>query len=100
MPYKAEFNLTYGKHAQQEAQQDRYGEVKFPTSLCLEKYSVIEVETDDNITPIKILVRISHCQYLDICIAFIPQTGIVKTVWLNKKTDKHLTLDRSKYDRF
>ena len=64
------------------------------------RYFLYEVETEakDKIT--KIAIRTEYDLDRDISIVFaISKNGknIVKTAWLNRKVDKHFTLDKSKY---
>jgi hypothetical protein len=93
------FKLTFSQHAKDECRNDRYGFIIPPQEVLITKDNVIEVEMHyHNI--VKILVRMPYDSVNDISIAFIPSShgGFVKTLWLNRKTDVHRTLDRSKYD--
>lgn len=62
--------------------------------------SPFEVEID-NRTVIKYVIRTSYDSDRDVSIAILVKDycGIpmIKTAWLNKKSDKHYTLDVSKY---
>lgn len=65
-------------------------------------YFLYKVETKgrDNIT--KCVLRTSYNLDSDISIVFATSKdnkNIVKTAWLNKKNDRHFTLDKSKYYR-
>lgn len=60
---------------------------------------VIEVETeDDGMTVHKQLVRYPYDSSNDLVMAIV-RNGLVKTAWVNSKTDNHRTLDKSKYER-
>jgi len=99
LPINKLFELTYSSHAVSEATIDRYGRIKLPSSIVVSKWNIIEVETQDNLTTSKVLVRIPHCSKFDLIMAILAN-GTVKTAWLNSSTDRHMTLDKSKYDRF
>lgn len=86
----------YGDHARFEAQVDRYGKIQLPKTIDLSKFKVIEVGAEgQRIT--KILFRGPLDSTRDLCIVLQPD-GYARTVWVNLKTDKHRTLDRSKYN--
>ena len=101
LKYQYTFDLTYSKHAQEAANSDRYGEIKLPQGVSFPKSSVVEVETEDDVTITKMVVRYNYPlnDKLDLCLVIIPQTGFVKTVWINEAKDKHKTLDKSKYSQ-
>lgn len=88
--------LTYGYHALKESTQDRYGLINLPKSIDTSKAKVIEIEADNRYAK-KVLYRIPYNEKLDLMLAIIPYKKFVKTVWINEKTDNHLTLDKSKY---
>jgi len=46
----------------------------------------------------KYALRVSYNKVEDLCIV-VDETGFVRTVWLNRKTDNHRTLDKSQYTR-
>jgi len=56
----------------------------------------IEVRGDEIV---KCVYRTSYNDILDLILVIIPQQSFVKTVWFNKKSDKHKTLQHWKYDR-
>jgi hypothetical protein len=92
--------LKYGRHATQEASLDRYGNIALPSSFDSDSADLIEVEWD------KLKRQVTKCVWRqaldpdrDLVLVVIPDTGFVKTVWINLKTDKHRTLDRSKYTK-
>ncbi len=85
----------YGNHARWEAQCDRYGHIELPETLDLSKMKVIEIGVEHGRVA-KILFRGSLDATRDLCIV-VQSNGIVRTVWVNLKTDKHSTLDRTKY---
>lgn len=87
--------LSYSGHAQAEAN-DRYGQLKLPSVIDVRKADVVEMGVTGK-TVTKIVARMPYDNEKDIVIVFLPDSGRVKTVWANLKTDKHKTLDRSKY---
>lgn len=102
LQYGYTFDLTYSKHAQEAAKTDRYGLIKLPQGITFHKDRIIEVETEDNVTVTKMVVRMNYPlnNKLDIVYVIIPQTGLVKTVWINAVSDKHTTLNKNKYEKF
>lgn len=87
--------LSYSAHAQEEAN-DRYGQLKLPAVIDVRKADVVEMGVT-GMTVTKIVARMPYDNDKDIVIVFLPDSGRVKTVWANLKSDKHKTLDRSKY---
>lgn len=92
--------LRYGRHAQSEANLDRYGHIELPRQFDSASADLIEVEWD------RIKKQVTKCVWRqaldaqrDLVIVVMPDSGFVKTVWVNLKTDKHRTLDRSKYNK-
>ena len=64
------------------------------------KYFLYEVQTDIHDNVYKCALRTSYDLDKDISIVFnLSKDGklIVKTAWLNGKSDKHFTLDKTKY---
>ena len=61
-----------------------------------------EVEYDEQ-SYFKFVVRVDYDEIHDISIVFLiskqDDLPLIKTAWLNKKDDKHHTLNRSKYER-
>lgn len=89
--------LQYSSHAQQAAKNDRYGKiVRLPSVLNYQDAKIIEIEADGKKVT-KVLVRTPYNASFDISLAINPVNGFVKTVWLNKKEDKHYTLNRELY---
>lgn len=89
-------DLVYSKHALDEANSDRYGQVDLPDTITFQLGDVIEIEVD-NKQVIKMVVRVSYDDEKDLVLAIIPQNGLVKTVWFNTRGDKHRTLDKWRY---
>lgn len=87
---------VYTEHAYKAAGADRYGKINLPAKLEIANARIIEIETrNDEI--VKIVYRLTYTNTYELCVAIIPGSWLVKTVWLNCKTDKHFTLDKTKY---
>ena len=87
--------LSYSGHAQAEAN-DKYGQLSLPKVIDTRKGDIVEIGVT-GLTVTKIVIRMHYDDVKDIVIVFLPDSGRVKTVWANLKSDKHKTLDRSKY---
>jgi hypothetical protein len=95
-----QFSLTYSAHARKAALSDRYGIVRLLPYLDTSRATVIEVEVSPDWRPIKILYRVPVKPGLDACYAVVPNRNgawFVKTVWYNEQSDRHATLDKSRY---
>lgn len=92
--------LNYSNHAIKAANSDRYGKINLPKILNTKNDNVtlIELETKNG-RPFKGVYRMPHCQKYDIVIVVLYETRLVKTVWLNSRTDAHKTLGASKYTK-
>ncbi|WP_434715727.1 hypothetical protein [Paraburkholderia sp. A3RO-2L] len=88
--------LTYSGHAKHEARSDRYGHIELPVRLEPKCAKLIEVETVDGVV-VKQLWRQPLDATRDIVMA-VTNEGMVKTVWVNLRTDKHRSLDASRYE--
>lgn len=88
--------LRYSQHAIHASVSDCYGDIKLPRQLNTEKAKLVEIEVEND-RVIKAVYRVAHCEQFDLVIVVIPARALVKTVWLNSKTDKHQTLNRYKY---
>lgn len=87
-------NLTYTKHAQDEAAKDK---IVLPKRLDTNKAKVIEVELWGQ-QVVKVLYRISYNCFYELVIAIIPGDNKVKTVCLNHRGDKHFSLKKDMYE--
>lgn len=91
----------YSNHALRAAKDDRYGEAKtLPKLLNMAVCDLVEIEVEDA-EVVKAVVRFPYSLDLDLVIVFMPTHPLnkVKTVWFNKKSDKHKTLQHWKYDK-
>lgn len=89
--------LKYSFHALKEAKSDKYGYHGLPDVLDTEHAEVIEVETDSDGTPKKVLYRTSYTEDYDLCLVVLIEENFVKTVWLNEQGDLHESLNTKKY---
>jgi len=87
--------VTYTQHAKKAAEDDRYGKIVLPSTINTSTARCIEAEVKDNVVT-KLVYRIKYNNDLDM-IAVLSRDCSVRTVWFNKRTDKHSTLDASKY---
>lgn len=71
-----------------------------PKYIRINKTNIFEVSTFDDIKIKKALVRINYDEKRDMVLVLqilSKAWARVITVWLNKKQDKHYTLDKTKY---
>lgn len=95
-PGRLTITPIYSEHAHKAAGVDRYGKINLPAKLEIANARIIEIETcNDEI--VKIVYRLTYTNTHELCVAIIPGSWLVKTLWLNCKTDKHFTLDKAKY---
>src|ERR1700690_1486896 len=85
----------YGSHSRKEALTDRYGNITLPETMDLGQSKVIGLGVEGN-KVVKMVVRGQLDSTRDICVV-LTNTGFVKTVWVNLRSDTHKTLDRTKY---
>lgn len=89
--------LEYTKHALQACNNDRYGAIPVFKDIPLDKFQVVEFEAEGQDVH-KIVVRGPYTKDLDCVFVLIPgKIYRVKTVWLNKSSDKHATLKTERY---
>lgn len=88
--------LNYTYHAIEAADNDRYGQIELPETINFSLMEVVEMEFVDG-KLYKAVVRTHHDQKHDLALVVLIDGFRVKTVWLNRKDDKHQTLDHSKY---
>jgi hypothetical protein len=95
--------LQLSRHAIQAAASDRYGHCNVPAALQTDAATLVELELGPTGMPVKGLFRLDNQDGLnDLLIVVnldIASWGLVRTVWLNRKSDQHRTLDASRYRR-
>lgn len=89
--------LKYSSHAMQQSKSDRYGVINLPESIDFDKAYIFEIEVDSSNKVIKAVCRVEYDDDKDLILVIIPDQKMVKTVWFNKKSDAHRTLNASKY---
>ena len=91
------FRFTH--HARRACLNDRYGVIVPPQKVTIEKGQVVEADTD-GAAIYKIVIRFPYNDNFDLCMALLPNfngDSLVKTCWMNRVSDRHITLDKSKY---
>lgn len=91
--------LSWTRHADSERTKDRYAEIPRFKGLTLKRFAVVEVGTVNGQVS-KIVFRGKLDDTNDVVIVLIPNGNkpwTVKTCWINKASDTHRTLDKSKY---
>lgn len=89
--------LRYSAHALREAHSDRYGGITLPEEFCTAGAKLIESEV---LLGANKVVKQVWRQPLDAhrdLVLVIGEHGLVRTVWINLHSDKHRSLDRTKY---
>ena len=89
--------LTYSKHAIRASYDDRYGMMNLPSLLDIKFAKIIEIEVENG-RVVKSVYRSKYDKVLDIIIV-VNYDGFVRTVWFNKVSDRHQTLDVGKYTK-
>lgn len=90
--------LSYTFHALEASQTDRYGKIELPATINWSDAEVVEIEVVAG-KVFKVVARLHHDSKNDLVIVVLLNGYKVKTVWLNRKNDKHRTLDISKYNQ-
>ena len=92
----ADYPCVYTQHARESALTDKYGLIILPKTYNIAKSDIIELEIKNNDIN-KLVIRIGYNDKYDLILVISFYTGMIKTVWLNKKDDNHYTLDKNKY---
>lgn len=90
-PFK--LRLRYSRHAVERMEDKNIHMV--PHVLDSQDCEIFEIEDTDLR---KYALRTSYNKFEDLCMA-VDETGFVRTVWLNLKTDNHRTLNKQLYNR-
>ena len=93
-----DIKVKYSEHALQQAYYERYDIIDLKDSYNFSKAEIIELEVKHG-QAVKMVARFDYNNKYDLIIVIIPQTKVIKTVWLNKKNDKHTTLNRDRYNK-
>lgn len=92
-----EGRLRYSAHALRESVSDKYGGIELPTEFHSVGAELIEAEV--LVGPMTVTKQVWR-QTLDSerdLVLVIGEYGLVRTVWINLKRDKHRSLDASRY---
>lgn len=96
----SEVELKWTHHAINASNTDRYGHIPRYNKILLSGCDVIEVGMEEG-KVVHLLLRANFGQGdRDILFALAPIAGkpwTVKTVWFNKRNDRHKTLNKSRY---
>lgn len=88
------------EHARTEAARDKYGPVELPLEIDTrqkKRVRLIEVTVDENERPVSALYRLRYDERRDLCIVVLFEERLIKTVWVNERSDTHQTLRRELY---
>lgn len=95
--------VSWSRHARKAATDDRYGHIPMPHILDLSGFRLVELAQEDG-KDTKYVLRGSLDNERDVVYVLrwnVGSRGIrnycVVTVWVNLNSDKHRTLDHSKY---
>lgn len=88
--------LTYTKHAIEQATLDKYGAFDILDSVFIKESEIFEIEVTENKVT-KIALRTEYDDECDLVLVIRGKTVI--TQWLNIATDKHITLKRQNYSQ-
>lgn len=91
------YGLRPSPHAINESNSDKYGCFALPNYVKISEWKVIELEQNDEGQIVKWVIRKVLDNERDIVLVIIPNQKVIKTVWINVRSDKHKTLDKSRY---
>lgn len=97
--------LVYTNHALRASQSDRYGRIALPDQVDLSDPGAdifeltIEKTRGGRPRVSALLARIPYDTLFDVTFVVVLENaiGVVKTVWLNLRDDRHRTLNRAAY---
>lgn len=95
---KGNIPLIYTRHAEYAAKTDRYGKITLPDFLNCDKSLCFECEINNEEK--KFVYRTHYDAKYDLVIVIMKSKvvgWVVKTVWLNLKSDNHKTLAKKNY---
>lgn len=90
------FNPKYSSHAVEASGNDRYGKINLPSTVTFSGKDIFEIEIENG-RAIKFGIRVNYNEQYDLVLIVKEDSGIVKTVWLNDKSDNHQTLNKKRY---
>lgn len=91
--------LSLSRHAKDQAfaKNINLGKVALST-FDPSDWHIVEVEVVGGI-PVKLVGRKHYDEQNDLVVAVLRKEKLIKTVWLNRKDDKHATLDKTPYSK-
>ena len=95
--------LTYSKHALERAEMRHVGREGLPAFLTVKQGEIVEVEFIKETRKVfKIVVRKALSQLDDIIYILVPLDLVLKnfkvlTIYINKASDKHKTLNKERF---
>lgn len=99
-----DLNLRWTSHARSEAidlinNLGLRAEAFSVRFIAVHNWEIVEVEVDASGAPVKVVARRPVADSKWSLVLVIKSDGTVKTCWANLTTDKHRTLDQSKYSK-
>jgi hypothetical protein len=92
-----DYQIRYTNHAQTEAAADGIASSELPKHINFSKVEIVEMEVANG-KPFKVLTRQPLDWEYDIVHVILLNELLVKTIWLNKRSDTHKTLkNRSEF---
>lgn len=90
--------LKYGPHALLAAAEDRYGDLTRYLSpyMDFDRAEIVEVELGEDGQILKRVARFQVSEDL-VLVVVVAANGFVRTVWGNKASDTHSTLNHNRY---
>lgn len=93
--------VTYSRHAQTEAEADRYGAIPKMTHVNLDQMELIELKVNAKTKQVyRFLYRGKLDEDRDVCVVLQPLGNnkmMVVTNWINERNDAHRSLRREEY---
>lgn len=99
---EGKFGLEWSEHALREADYDINGKIKPSNAIIIDPYRIFEIQVEQGKDIVKFCYRTRYNAKCDVVYALIPNGNgafTVKTAWLNRRSDKHATLNYEKYDK-
>ena len=95
-----EYRLTYSRHAETAARQDRAGVLDLPDRITITRANLVEVEVVGGVI-VKAVVRVPYVAPWDLTLVLAllepGEKAWVKTVWTNHKSDNKPPKHRQRY---
>lgn len=88
--------LQYTAHARRAAQTDRYGYICLSKRVTIRPEQVFEIEVEGQRVT-KLCARLPYDERCDLCLVL--RGNLCVTCWLNRRDDRHHTLNRGRYAR-